>query len=243
MTQTGEVPNSKPAITVWMTTGQLIKLLSFSLVFVLIGYGLYRLGIDIEKKLLNIFALLFIIAGLLTIQRLFIMKKQPLVICYEHGFKTPDYDLILWEDIIGIYFEEKIINHVEVITIILGIKHGKTINSHFNFLMILWRFILGARYDRIIINLSGVSIPPYIVHDTMRQLWEKRTGNSYEWNPNYSEEYNSAFRNIIGGKSTSKTLTDFKIIKEENKRKSRKDLWGAILTGLFIAWFSWYLRN
>ena len=53
-----------------------------------------------------------------------------------------------------------------------------------------------AGKDRLVIQLKDASDRPEVVYRLMRLLWTGSTGRGYDWNPNMSEEFNTARRKL-----------------------------------------------
>ena len=119
--------------------------------------------------------------------------KPALVLSLE-GFETPAHGLIPWREVGGVYFEQFETSGGKRSVLNFRVDSYARTGARLHWTVhLLGLFGLGVlKRKMIVVLLNGASEPPETVAAITRLLWEKSTGMNYEWNPNFSDEYNQA---------------------------------------------------
>ena len=146
----------------------------------------------IAAAVLLSFATFFLLASIPSI-------GKPKLTLAKSGFATPLTPFISWEDVDGVFFQ-KVAGRRSGVTyygIVFRVTTLPRNISRFGlFHRLIFRLRTAAKKDHLFVMLKDTSEYPEVIYRLARLLWTERTGRGHDWNPNMSDDYNAALRQV-----------------------------------------------
>jgi len=136
-----------------------------------------------------------IVFGLLSLSAALSARGKPLITLSEDGLETAWSGVIPWDLVYGIYLQDIRIGSTRNWRLDLHVPNLQELTGRFR-LPFRWfyQFRPLSWGPHLCIMLTKTSDHPQAIYRTARWLWTKRTGRSYEWNPNMSAEIKLAMQ-------------------------------------------------
>lgn len=143
--------------------------------------------------------LVFLITSV-TIPRSIASIGKPALVLRKSGISSPLFGFIPWTDITGISLQTYSFRGQVTYTLVfrLNLSSGKKYDLHWTE-SILWALGLGVMRRRVVaipLKENDGDDYPETITATAKHLWHQETGQSHDWNPLFSEEYNQAAKRL-----------------------------------------------
>ena len=125
---------------------------------------------------------------------------KPVIVLSASGFKTPHTPFVQWDEVDGIFFQEIMSRGRSVSSnLIFRIPAlAKELSRYSPLVRLLYPFRVGSGKEKVWAVLKNTSDAPTVVYRLARFLWTARTGRCHDWNPDMSESFNAALRQLDG---------------------------------------------